>query len=362
MADLRATPLGRVHRESGARMVDFAGWEMPVQYSGILAEARAVRSSAGIFDVSHMGRMTVEGGGALALLDRVLSVDVARLRAGRARYGVVCDEDGGIIDDCIVYRTGERSYMLVPNAANAPAVWDWLAAWSRPGEGASVRDVTRETAMVALQGPGALGLLAPLADADAAALRPFGTLECRVAGAEATVARTGYTGEDGVEIFVGAADAERLWGALAGAGAVPCGLGARDVLRLEAGLLLHGSDMDRTVNPYEAGLERFVAADRASYVAGPALRRIRDAGTARRIVGLAVLGRRVIRGGHPIVSGGEPVGAVTSGSHSPSLDMNIGLGYVPAALAAEGTRLTVDVRGNAVDVEVAGLPFYRRRM
>ena len=343
-------------------MVEFAGWDMPVQYSGILTEARAVRSAAGIFDVSHMGRMVVEGPGAPSLLDRVLSVDVAAVRPGRARYGVICDEDGGIIDDCIVYRTGEGRYMLVPNAANAAAVWEWLVAWSRPGEDARLSDVTDELAMVALQGPSAIGLLGPLADADVTTLRPFATIECRVAGVGATVARTGYTGEDGVEIFVAAGEAARVWEVLASAGAAPCGLGARDVLRLEAGLLLHGSDMDRTVNPYEAGLGRFVSADREAYVAGPALRRIRDAGPARRLAGLAVLGRRVIRGGHPILSGGERVGSVTSGSHSPSLGRNIGMGYVPTALAAEGTRLTVDVRGNEVEIEVAELPFYRRRM
>ena len=360
MADLRTTPLHQAHRDAGARMVEFAGWDMPVQYAGILSEARAVRGSAGIFDVSHMGRLVIEGPGAAAYLDRVLSVDVPRLRIGRARYGVVCNEAGGIIDDCIVYRLGEARYLLVPNAANTPAVKQWLARWSPPAAEAATTDVTAELSMIALQGPGAIDLLGPLVDADISGLRPFGLCESRIDGAPATIARTGYTGEDGVEFFVPSGDAAGIWAELAGRGAALCGLGARDVLRLEAGLLLHGSDMDETVNPYEAGLGRFVNADREAYAAGPALRRIREAGPSRSLVGLNVSGRRVVRGGQAILSGGVQVGRVTSGSYSPTLDRNIALGYVPTAFAAEGTRLTVDVRGNEVEVEVASLPFYSR--
>ena len=360
MPELRTTPLNQAHRDAGARMVEFGGWDMPVQYAGILSEARAVRGSAGMFDVSHMGRLVIEGPGAAKYLDRVLSVDVPKLRVGRARYGVVCNESGGIIDDCIVYRLGEMRYLLVPNAANTPAVKQWLARWSPPASEAATRDVTGELSMIALQGPGAIDLLGPLVDADISGLRPFALCESRIDGVPATIARTGYTGEDGVEFFVPSGEAAGIWAALAGRGSALCGLGARDVLRLEAGLLLHGSDMDVTMNPYEAGLGRFVSADREAYVAGPALRRIREAGTSQNLVGLGVSGRRVVRGGHAILSDGIQVGRVTSGSYSPTLDRNIGLGYVPTAFAAEGTRLTVDVRGNEVEVEVASLPFYSR--
>ena len=341
-------------------MVEFGGWDMPVQYAGILSEARAVRGSAGIFDVSHMGRLVIEGPGAATYLDRVLSVDMLKLRVGRARYGVVCNESGGIIDDCIVYRLGQVKYLLVPNAATTPAVKQWLARWSPPAAEAVTTDVTEELSMIALQGPGAIALLSPLVEEDISGLRPFSLCESRIDRSPATIARTGYTGEDGVEFFVPSRNAADIWAELAGRGAAPCGLGARDVLRLEAGLLLHGSDMDVAVNPYEAGLGRFVSADREAYVAGPALLRIRKAGPARSLVGLNVSGRRVIRGGHAILSGGTRVGRVTSGSYSPTLDRNIGLGYVPTAFAAEGTRLTVDVRGNDVEVEVASLPFYSR--
>ena len=344
-------------------MVPFGGWDMPVQYSGILKEARAVRGAAGIFDVSHMGRLIIEGPGAATFLDRVLSVNVLKLRIGRARYGVICDETGGIIDDCIVYRLGEDRYRLVPNAANTASVLAWLERWAPDRSQATIEEVTDDVSMVALQGPLAIEMLAPMVSMNLPEMRMFAIADTSIEGVAATIARTGYTGEDGVEFFCPAASVVAIWEALVERGAVPCGLGARDVLRLEAGLLLHGNDMDTTVNPYEAGLGRFVSADRENYVAGPALRRIRDEGPSRRLVAINVVGRRVIRSGHPIFApaqGTQEVGRVTSGSYSPTLDRNIGLGYVPAALAAEGTRLTVDVRGNEVEVEVTSLPFYSR--
>lgn len=360
MGDLRSTPLSKLHRDVGARMVEFAGWDMPVQYEGILSEARAVRRSAGLFDVSHMGRFLIEGPGAAVHLDRVLSVNVPRLAVGRARYGVVCDESGGIIDDCIVYRLGEEKYLLVPNAANSASVAAWLARWVPPDADSTTSDVTGELAMIALQGPEAIEMLGNLTPTDLSSLRPFRLCEAEVAGVPAIIARTGYTGEDGVEFLAPADSAPDLWTALADRGAAMCGLGARDVLRIEAGLLLHGSDMDVSVNPYEAGLGRFVSPERDGYVAGAALRRLRDEGPSRRLVGLRVTGRRMIRGGHAILSGGQEIGRVTSGSYSPALDSNLGLGYVPAELSTEGTRLTVNVRANEVEVEVAGLPFYSR--
>jgi aminomethyltransferase len=357
---LKQTPLHQTHVDAGGRMVPFAGWDMPVQYSGILDEVRAVRTGTGLFDVSHMGRLFIEGPGAAEFLNRVLSTNVPKLRLGRARYGVICDESGGIIDDCIVYRLGETRYMLVPNASNTAAVSEWIGRWAPAASESTTVDATSELAMVAVQGPSAMEMLQPLVAADLSEMKMFAVIETSINGVTGTIARTGYTGEDGVEFFVPSESVAAIWSKLTDSGAVPCGLGARDVLRLEAGLLLHGNDMDTSVNPYEAGLDRFVNANRDTYVAGPALRKIRDAGPTRKIVGLAVSGRRVVRAGHPIHSGGQQVGSVSSGSFSPTLDRNIALGYVPTALAAEGTPLTVDVRGNEVEVEVASLPFYSR--
>ena len=339
-------------------MVDFGGWEMPVQYSGILGEARAVRSKAGMFDVSHMGRLAFDGDGAASFLNRVLSVDALKIRVGRARYGVICNREGGIIDDTVVYRRGQGSFLLIPNASNTPAVLEWLDRWLPTSAGVRVEDVTSKLAMIALQGPAAQDILQGLTEHDLSTVRPFAAVDASIAGHAALAARTGYTGEDGFEIILPQEDAAGLWEALRQRGAACCGLGARDVLRLEAGLMLHGNDMDASVNPYEAGLGRFVDPDRDGYVAGEALRAIRSAGAARRLVGFVVLGRGIARHGYPITDGSKQVGEVTSGSPSPTLDMNIGLGYVPTSYAEPGSRLQVDVRGRAVEIEVVNLPFY----
>ena len=352
-------------------MVPFAGWEMPVQYDSILGEARSVRSGAGVFDVSHMGRVEVQGPGAGGLLSRVLSVGVTRLRLGRARYNLICNERGGVIDDSLVYRRSEDLYLLVPNASNTREVVEWLLRWRaglkpaptnwRTGtDGATVENVTRRHGMIALQGPEAAGILDGLTDADPAALRRFNALDMDVSGVPAFVSRTGYTGEDGFELIVAGESVLDVWEALVSSGAVPCGLGARDVLRLEAGLPLHGNDLDAATNPYEAGLGRFVDPDREGYVAGEALRGVRDSGPDRHLVGLEVLGRAIPRHGYAISAGGEVVGSVTSGSFSPTLDSSIGMGYVPTGCERVGSRLQIDVRGRPVDAAVAALPFYVR--
>ena len=342
-------------------MVPFAGWDMPVQYSSILDEARAVRSRAGIFDVSHMGRMLIRGADACALLNRVLSPDIPQLRIRRARYGLICNEEGGIIDDAIIYRLGRERYMLVPNASNADAVAEWVEKWRRPSDDVEVSIVTEDLAMIAHQGPAAQMMLMTLTDHDVSALRLFRTVETEVAGASAIVARTGYTGEDGFEIMVPSSDAGTLWQSLCDAGATPCGLGSRDVLRLEAGLPLHGNDIDVTVNPFEAGLDRFVHLDREEYVPRDALVRIREEGPARRLIGFRMVGRGIARTGHELYSGGEKVGHVTSGSFSPTLDMAIGMGYVREDFSDFGAPLQVDIRGRMVDAEVEMLPFYAER-
>ena len=358
---LKRTPLYDTHLELGGRMVPFGGWDMPVQYTGILDEARAVRANAGLFDVSHMGRIEISGPDAVSLLNRVLSVDVPKLRRRRARYGVICNLDGGIIDDTIVYRLGRERFLLVPNASNADTVADWLLRWRRGSDEVDVNVITDELAMIAHQGPTAQLMLSGLTDHDLSSLRLFRAAETEIAGAPSIVARTGYTGEDGFELMVPAGDAARIWRALSDAGAVPCGLGARDVLRLEAGLPLHGNDIDAGTNPYEAGLGRFVDLDREEYVARESLIRLRDEGPARRLVGFDVVGRGIARQGHAIVAGDERVGEVTSGSYSPTLDRAIGMGYVREDLSDPGTPLHVDVRGRMVEAEVALLPFYAER-
>ena len=358
---LKRTPLYDLHVSLGGRMVPFAGWDMPVQYTSILDEARAVRSRAGIFDVSHMGRMLIRGPDACALLNRVLSPDIPQIRIRRARYGLICNEEGGIIDDAIIYRLGRERYMLVPNASNADAVAEWVEKWRRPSDDVEISIVTEDLAMIAHQGPAAQMMLMTLTDHDVSTLRLFRTVETEVAGASAIVARTGYTGEDGFEIMVPSSDAGTLWQALCDAGATPCGLGSRDVLRLEAGLPLHGNDIDVTVNPFEAGLDRFVQLDRDEYVAKGALERIRDEGPDRRLIGFRMVGRGIARTGYELYSGGEKVGHVTSGSFSPTLDMAIGMGYVREDFSDYGAPLQVDIRGRMVDAEVEMLPFYAER-
>ena len=358
---LRRTPLYETHLDSGGRMVPFAGWEMPVQYSSILAEARAVRAASGLFDVSHMGRLSVNGSGAAPLLDRVLSTPVSKLSLGRARYVLICNQEGGIIDDAIVYRLGAERYLLVPNAGNAAAVEAWIRHWQRNAEQVEIQSLAEELAMVALQGPASQILLSGLTDYDLPSLRQFRSVETVVAGAPSVVARTGYSGEDGFELMVPAGDAPRIWNELVDAGAAPCGLGSRDVLRLEAGLPLHGNDIDASINPFEAGLDRFVDIDREDYVAREALARVRAEGPKRMLVGFQMVGRGIARQGYEITSRGESIGAVTSGSVSPTFDRAIGMGYVREGFWEPGTRLKVDIRGRQVEAEVTLLPFYAER-
>ena len=360
-SELRRTPLHDLHESLGGRMVPFAGWRMPVQYSSILDEARAVRSGAGLFDVSHMGRFQIRGPDAVVLLNRVLSPNIPNLRIRRARYGVICNQEGGIIDDALVYRLGRERYLLVPNASNAETVADWIERWRRESDRVEIEIATPRLAMIALQGPAAQLTLSGLTTHDLTSLRLFRVVEAEIAGAPSLIARTGYTGEDGFELMVPASDAVRIWEALAEAGAVPCGLGARDVLRLEAGLPLHGNDIDVGTNPFEAGLDRFVDLERDEYVARDALLRIREEGPSRRLVGFYMVGRGIARQGYEIVSDGLPIGRVTSGSFSPTLGRAIGMGYVQEDYSGPGTVVSVDIRGRPVEAEVTLLPFYAER-
>ncbi len=375
-AALLRTPLHETHRGLDARLVPFAGWEMPLQYAGILAEVRAVRTALGLFDVSHMGRLRFEGPGGVALLDRLLTAPVRALAPGRARYCFLLNDDGGIIDDVVVYRLAptpevEERLMVVCNASNRGAVVAWIGNhWGDEPE-LTLCDLTLETAMVAVQGSGAAAALdSLLGPGGPSGLRPFGVEERSARLGDVTdpvpvlVSRTGYTGENGFEVVVPGEAAGALWRALMELGGVPCGLGARDVLRLEAGLRLHGTDMDAAATPLEAALERFVSMDKeGGFVGRDALARQAAGGLRRTLVGFVMRDRAIPRHGYAIqaVEGGPRVGEVTSGSHSPTLDSDIGMGYVPVELGDPGTPIVVDIRGRPALADVVALPFYRRR-
>jgi aminomethyltransferase len=363
---LRRTALYDRHRELGARLIEFGGWEMPVQYRGILDEHRAVRSRAGLFDLSHMGELWVTGRSAAEGLAYALVSDPTRLAVGRAQYSMMCTEDGGIVDDLIVYRVAEGRFLIVPNASNAAVVAKELRDRVSRFD-AAVDDATLRTSLVAIQGPEAVAILAPLSDVDLGALRYYAIAEGHAAGAPAWVARTGYTGEDGFELFVDWEAAVLVWDTLEQAGErrglVPAGLGARDTLRLEAGMPLYGNELGRETNPYEAGLGRVVKLDKAGdFVGRRALEDIARNGPKRVLVGLIVRDRGIARHGYPVFAEGEdaPIGEVTSGTASPTLGTPIAMAYVRADRAEPGTMLAVGIRDARAAAEVVPLPFYKR--
>ena len=358
------TPLVETHRSLGARLIEFGGWLMPVQYTGILEEHRAVRERAGLFDLSHMGELFVEGPDAGPALAAALVSDPPSLAVGRAHYSMICTPTGGILDDLIVYRLAPERFLVVANAANAHVVSDELAERLR-GFGAVLDDRSLATALLAIQGPESGAVLQPLTGIDLAALRYYAIAEGSVAGIQALVARTGYTGEDGFEIFVEWGRAAELWASLVDAGrkrgVIPCGLGARDTLRLEAGMPLYGNELDTETNPFEAGLGRIVKLDKpADFVGRAALEKVARDGPAKRLVGLVVRGRGIARHGYPVVADDRRTGVVTSGTHSPTLNMPIAMAYVAPGDGEPGTILGVEIRQSRVAAEVVALPFYRR--
>ncbi|MBI4497132.1 MAG: glycine cleavage system aminomethyltransferase GcvT [Chloroflexi bacterium] len=363
-ANLKKTPLYQAHVALGARIVDFAGWAMPLQYTSILEEHRAVRGRAGMFDVSHMGRLNLTGPDAAPFLQWIVASDVRRLSPGHGCYSVICTEGGGILDDVILYCLATERFHLVCNAANREAVVACLRRYLYSFLNAQMEDVTEATGMVALQGPEAARHLALLGDDGprlAETLPYFGCQEATVAGRQALVARTGYTGEDGFELIASAQDLPALWERLRDQGVTPCGLGARDTLRLEAALALHGHDISPETSPLEAGLGWVVHLDKGPFLGYDELVKIKATGPARRLVGFEMTGRGIPRAGYRILRDGTEVGRVTSGGPAPTLGKNIGLGYVPAALAQPGTELTIDIRGTQVPARVVRRPFYRRR-
>ncbi|HEU4944338.1 MAG TPA: glycine cleavage system aminomethyltransferase GcvT [Solirubrobacterales bacterium] len=357
MADaaLRRTPLHERHAELGAKLVPFAGWEMPVTYEGIREEHAAVRTHAGMFDVSHMGEVEVEGPGALAFLQRVLSNDVAKIEIGGAQYSCLCNEEGGVLDDLFAYRLGGDLYLIVTNSANHAGDLAWLGRWSRQFGDVAVRDVADRYAMLAVQGPHARAIVTrALGIALPARMR---IAPVRIGGRPALACGTGYTGEDGVELLIDPEIAPAIWAELLDAGVVPCGLGARDTLRLEVCFHLHGNDLTPERNPIEAGLG-WCCAEETGFVGADAVAQARREGPAEKLAPFKIEGVGIPREGNPVLSGGEQVGAVTSGTFSPSLELGIGMAYVRTDLTEPGTAVEIDVRGKRRSARIASKPLY----
>jgi aminomethyltransferase len=350
------TPLYEKHLELGAKMVDFAGWEMPVLYEGIREEHSAVRTHAGMFDVSHMGEIEVEGPGALGFLQRVLSNDVAKVEVGGAQYSCLCDEEGGVLDDLFAYRLGGDRYLIVTNSANHGSDLERLGRWSR-GFDVTVRDVADRYAMLAVQGPHARAILGGTLGVELPARMHAAAV--RVGGRPAIACGTGYTGEDGVELLLDPEATPAIWAELLDAGVVPCGLGARDTLRLEACFHLHGQDLTPERNPIEAGLG-WCCAEQTGFVGAEAVARARREGTAERLAPFRIEGEGIPRQGNPVLAGDEQVGTVTSGTFSPSLEAGVGMAYLRADLAHPGTEVEIDVRGKRRAARIASKPLYSK--
>jgi aminomethyltransferase len=363
-APIHLTPLTDAHRQLGARLIEFSGWLMPVQYSSIIEEHRTVRQNVGLFDLSHMGELYVEGPEAGTALAYALVSDPPSLAVGRAQYSMMSMPDGGIVDDLIVYRLAVERFLVVANAGNAPIVSDALAERLK-GFSAVLDDRSLASGLLAVQGPRALEVLGPLTDVDLAGLRYYAAAEGIVAGVPALVARTGYTGEDGFEVFVDTAQTVALWevllGAVRAAGGLPIGLGARDTLRLEAGMPLYGNELDLATNPFEAGLGRVVKLVKpGDFVGRTALEKVARDGPSRSLVGLIVEGRGIARHGYPVWSGAKRTGVVTSGTQSPTLGVPIAMAYVAPPDAEPGTVVDIEIRDAHVPARVVALPFYRR--
>jgi aminomethyltransferase len=353
------TGLFEAQRSRGGRFIDFNGWDMPVQFAGITQEHQTVRSGCGVFDLGHMGRLHLGGPGSLDLLSRQVCRRLDDMKPGMVRYGLVLAEDGTVEDDVLVSREGEQAFHVVVNAGNHQKIlarWQVLAGQSlgKP----ALTDLTATQAMIAVQGPASGALLAGMA-LDGRQLKYYSFADLQWSGIPVRLSRTGYTGEDGFECFLPAADAVRFYEAVTAAGAVPCGLGCRDTLRLEAGMPLYGHELDRTVTPVEAGLG-FAVNKAGGFIGADVILPQLASGTAKRLVGLRMTDKRVPRQGYAVVKDGAAVGVITSGTLSPTLGLPIGMAYVPSTLSAVGTSLMVDIRGSMCAAEVVALPFYKR--
>jgi aminomethyltransferase len=362
---LKKTPLNARHRASNARMVAYSGWDMPLEYSGIAAEHVAVRVSAGLFDVSHMGEIEIAGKDALAALQGISSNDASGLRPGHAQYSGLLTEAGTFVDDIVVYCLKADHFLLVVNAGNVFKDYNWITEHIASAGDAVAVDASSRYALLAVQGPAAAGIVQPLTGADLGTLGHYSFTHGEVANVRATISRTGYTGEDGFEIFVPPQSADRVWQAILSsgqtAGIVPCGLGARDTLRLEAAMRLYGNDIDETRTALEAGLGWTVGWQKKAFVGADALRAQKAAGVAQRIVGFELTDPGIARQGHNVYAGEAKIGVVTSGTQTPFLRKSIGLAYLPADQTSPGTEIAIDIRGRMARARIVPLPFYKRK-
>ena len=361
---LKKTPLHGAHVALRARMVPFGGWDMPVEYSGISAEHLAVRSAAGLFDVSHMGEVELAGKDALAAVQHISSNDASRLQVNQAHYSALTTPEGTFVDDMLVYRFAPSHFLLVVNAGNIDKDYAWIAVHAREAGEVAVVNSSDRYALIAIQGPKALHILQGLTGIDLAAIKYYWFAHGEIAGIRGTVSRTGYTGEDGFEVFVPPAMATRLWDALLEAGRpeglVPCGLGARDTLRLEAAMRLYGNDIDDTTTVLEADLNWIIGWKKNEFIGHEALSKQKASGLRRRIVGFVMVDRAIARHGHLVMSGDEQIGYVTSGTQTPYLKKSIGMAYLPIAMTEPGTEFEIEIRGRRAKAIVVTLPFYKR--
>jgi len=364
MSQLKRTPLFPVYARYGAKTIDFGGWELPVQFSGISQEHEAVRTRAGLFDVSHMGEVEVKGENALGYLQRLTTNDVSRLEPGQAQYSLLCYPNGGTVDDLIVYKLAEDHYLLVVNAANTEKDVAWLK--EHLTDGVTLENVSDRTAQLAIQGPRAEAILQKLTEADLSEIGPFRfRADVRVNGVPVLVSRTGYSGEDGFELYLSPEHAERLWDRLLAAGKeeglVPCGLGARDTLRFEAKLPLYGQELAPDITPIEAGLGFAVKTEKKTpFIGQEVLKQQKENGAPRKLVGIEMIDRGIPRTHYPVYAGEEKVGEVTTGTQSPTLKKNVGLALIRSEHAGLGTQLEVEIRGKRLRAVVVPTPFYKR--
>jgi len=358
-ATLKKTPLNAVEKELGGKMVDFGGWELPVQYTGILEEHEAVRTSAGVFDVSHMGEVTVRGAQALELLQKATCNDIGKLEDGRAQYNGLLYPTAGFVDDILVYRNSADDYFVVVNASNTDKDYEWFREVAK-GMDVDVANVSADYAQLALQGPDAQRILKPMTALDLASMKYYRFAHGKVDGVPALVSRTGYTGEDGFEVYVAPEQGPRIMRKFIQAGAKPCGLGARDTLRLEAKMALYGNDIDHSTTPLEADLGWIVKLEKGDFNGRDVLAREKTEGPRRKLVGFEMVDRGIARHGYPVVDGSEEIGVVTSGTHSPTLKKPIGLAYLPLDKSVPGTEFTILIRGKETRARVVPTPFYKR--
>ena len=358
--DLKKTPLNSLEHDLGGKMIDFGGWELPVQFSGILDEHEAVRTKAGLFDVSHMGEVTVKGADALALLQKMTCNDVSKLDDGRAHYNGLLYPTAGFVDDILIYQMGKDDYFVVVNASNADKDFEWMADCAK-GMDVEVKNRSNDYAQLALQGPNAQRILQPLVDVDLSAIKYYRFTRGKFDGIPAIISRTGYTGEDGFELYVDPSESQRIFRKLLDTNEVtPCGLGARDTLRLEAKMALYGNDIDQTTTPLEADLGWIVKLDKGDFYGRDVLQRENAEGPRRKLVGFEMVDRGIARHGYPVVDGSEEIGVVTSGTHSPTLKKPIGLAYLPPGKSTPGSEFMVLNRGKETRARVVPTPFYKR--